>query len=86
MRRGAQEAFTTLSNANIQAAFGPRGLHSLASQGLNVTVGNDGFALGLDRKNCTCSSSLAAPTVQRSGGAISFTFASPSQHLSINVT
>ena len=76
----------TLSNGRIQASFGPRGLRGLSDQTINVTVGNDAFALGLDRKNCTCSSSFAAPAIQRAEASISFTFASPSQHLSINVT
>jgi len=53
-----------------------------------VSVGNDAFALGLDKEVCACSASLATPEMQRSAAAnaVSFTFASPSQQLSINVT
>ena len=81
----------TLSNGRVHVSFGPRGLQSLSDptlNGLNVTVGNDGFAIGIDRKGCTCSSNLATPAMQRSksANAISFTFASPLQRLSINVT
>jgi hypothetical protein len=84
----------SLSNGLIEATFGSRGLLSLAIASLggepgsfNVSVGNDAFSLGLDGENCTCSSSLAAPTVTRpSEQAVSYVFASPSQQLSINVT
>lgn len=78
----------SISNNFIKATFGPRGITSISSADLEVTVGNDAFAVGLDRANdCTCSASLAAPTVsQRGNNAVSFVFASPSQQLQINVT
>ena len=83
--RGARLA--TLSNGRVKASFGTRGLASLSSPSLDVDVVNDAFALGLDRRNCTCSSSLATPTMEHlSADAVSFTFASPAQSLTMNVT
>lgn len=77
----------TLSNGRVKASFGARGLASLSSPSVDVDVSNDAFALGLDRSNCTCSSSLATPTMKHlSADAVSFTFAAPAQNLVMNVT
>jgi hypothetical protein len=55
-----------------------------ASRSLEVAIINDAFALGLDGENCTCSSSLAMPTMKRlNTNSISFMFASPRQHVAL---
>ncbi len=83
----ASPTVLTLDNGRVQASFDRRGLRSLRSQVLNVTVGKDDFALGLDHKPCICSSTLADPTVKQvSDSLVSFEFNSPLQKLLINVT
>eukprot|EP01052_Picozoa_sp_SAG31_P007709 SAG31_NODE_371_length_16628_cov_3.741943_17_plen_686_part_00 len=84
---GDAATVVTLGNELMQASFGGRGLSSLSSPTLNVSIGKDEFALGLDRKNCTCSSSLADPAIGHvSSNVVSFKFSSPAQKLLINVT
>jgi hypothetical protein len=87
-----------LDNGRIRASFGARGLDTLSwlsPPSLNVSVGNDAFAIGLDGAGCVCSSKLATPTTRQQqhgdsgdgeGQSVSFTFASPSQELSAEVT
>ena len=80
-------SLATISNGLFTAIFDGRGLQSFSTAGFNVSIGNDAFALGLDGKNCTCSSSLSDPTMQRlAANAISFIFMSPAQNLVVNVT
>lgn len=78
----------TLTNEIIEARFGLRGIETVASAangGLSVAVGNDAFAIGLDGENCTCSSSLAPPSITQGNATISYAFVSPSQQLKVDV-